>query len=66
MPLRMIRKKKESLLKQVLLVFIISLGAAILVMWAAVATVPPKIFRDNVILRLIYEKHTKAVHWFKE
>jgi hypothetical protein len=42
------------------------LAALIAVMSAVIFTLPPKAFRDNVILRLIYEKHTKAVHWFRK
>jgi len=57
---------KPSRLRQGLVVFAVTLGALLVVYAAAILTVPPKVFRDNVILRLIYEKHTQAVHWFKD
>jgi len=65
MLIRMPRRKSVTL-KNVLLVIIVALAALIAVMSAVIFTLPPKAFRDNVILRLIYEKHTKAVHWFRK
>ena len=60
------KQPTPSRARQCLVVLGVTAGALLLVYVVVLLAVPPKAFRDNVILRLIYEKHTQAVHWFQK
>jgi hypothetical protein len=59
-------RQKSSLSRQILIIVIVSVVALSLVFFASMYVHPHRIYMENALLRLIYEKHTRSVHWFED
>lgn len=55
-------KHKDKLANQIILLLIVIIAALSLVIIACTYYRPDRIFMDNVILKLIYERHSGGVH----
>jgi hypothetical protein len=51
--------------RQIAIVLTVLAAALALIVVALLFSTPPEVFRDNLILRLIREKHS-VVHWFSD
>ncbi len=57
--------EKPSWGRQIAVVLAVLATAMALIVLALLFSTPPEVFRDNLILRLIQEKHS-VVHWFSD
>ncbi|AFM21395.1 hypothetical protein Anamo_0754 [Acetomicrobium mobile DSM 13181] len=57
-----IRKHRDSLANKIILLLIVIIATLSLVIIACTYHRPDRIFMDNVILKLIYERHSGAAH----